>query len=76
MKAHRGSKLLSCLAFGVLSLASTEVGAQCTIADCPGGSNIRTTPPYVGTPGVDCFIGTSGPDTMLGFGGDDYLCGG
>jgi Ca2+-binding RTX toxin-like protein len=65
------------LIFGALSLASGQVRAQlCTVADCPVGSNIDTTPPYIGTNAVDCFIGTSGPDTMLGRGGDDYLCGG
>ncbi|MFW2389661.1 MAG: C25 family cysteine peptidase, partial [Polyangiales bacterium] len=35
-----------------------------------------TTPPFFGTPGVDCFIGTAGPDIMNAQGGDDFICGG
>ena len=76
MTARWGSGLVACLAFAIASLVGSQVRAQCTVADCPVGSNIKTMPPYIGTDAVDCFIGTSGPDTMLGRGGDDYLCGG
>jgi hypothetical protein len=55
---------------------SSQVRAQCTVANCPAGSNIVEMPPYIGTNAVDCFIGTPASDTMLGRGGDDYLCGG
>lgn len=76
MSSRWGAWLLACLAVGALSLASSQAAAQCTVADCPAGSNIDTTPPYIGTNGVDCFIGTAGPDVMDGRNGDDFLCGG
>jgi hypothetical protein len=76
MTVRWSSVLMSCAAFAMVSLASTQVRAQCTVADCPGGSNIVTAPPYTGTSGVDCFIGTPAADTMVGRGGNDYLCGG
>lgn len=74
MKTRVG--ILTWLAFGALLLSSASAEAQCTVANCPGGSNIVTGPPYLGTPGVDCFIGTAGADIMQGFGGNDLICGG
>lgn len=76
MKVRWGAALLPGLAFAALTMASSEVIAQCTVADCPSGSTIDTTPPYLGTNGADCFIGTVNDDAMFGLGGDDYLCGG
>jgi Ca2+-binding RTX toxin-like protein len=74
MKTRFG--ILIWLAFSGLLLSSATAEAQCTVANCPGGSNIVTAPPYLGTPGVDCFIGTAAPDIMQGFGGNDLICGG
>lgn len=76
MTARWSSVWMACVAFAMVILASTQASAQCTVADCPVGSNIVTAPPYTGTGAVDCFIGTPADDTMLGRGGNDYLCGG
>ena len=76
MKTRWGLWLVACLVIGASSFASSSASAQCTVANCPAGSNIVTAPPYFGTPGPDCFIGTAGDDIMNAQGGDDFICGG
>ena len=72
MKTRWGLGLVACLVTAAASFASSQVHAQCTVADCPAGSNINPSAP---TSEADCFIGTPGPDILIGLGGDDFLCG-
>jgi MYXO-CTERM domain-containing protein len=87
MKARWSAGLLACLAFGTLSLASSEVAAQACLATCqtlrPGCIVVDCS---LGLPGIcvgndnalvpDCIIGTAASETILGQAGDDCICGG
>jgi MYXO-CTERM domain-containing protein len=63
----------------VLLVYARAAGAECTVDDCPEGSNI-----IIGTDGDDvitgtgdddCILGLDGNDTINGGGGNDYICG-